>query len=309
MAMKASAEIPQLPFAGIIREGRVLIGPDLAERILCETNYEGQRKIAQSQVETYAEMMERGIWLPGGQIAFGRLNGALHLVNGQHRLAAVKASGKAQEFQILIVNAANAAALRELYWRFDAVMRQRSTQQILAASGVANAEAVSKGMASAVYQAISFITNDMRTPAGGHRAPAQMRIIDARMEACTPWWDEARLYDQVLGGASGTLKRKLMVGSVVAVALVTLKHQREKAKEFWSTLAANDGLRKGDPRHTLVNFLLTTHDKGSGEQHMAACAAAWNAFLGRRSLIAIRPTSPVKINGTPFDGKHHRRAA
>lgn len=287
-----------------------MISPELAARILNETNYDGQRRIDQGQVETYAEMMRRGLWHQGGQIAFGRLNGALYLVNGQHRLSGVVLAGLGQEFQVLISDCTSVHELRNLYFRFDAVMRQRTTQQILNASGMADNNGLSKTMTTAVYRAVSFITNDMRSPvAGNHKATAENRIIDVRLEACRSWWETARKYEAMIEDAQHGLRSKLHAASIVAVALVTIRHQPKVAAEFWKGVATNDGLRKGDARHTLVNFLLTTHDKGSGEVYIAACAAAWNAFFGRRGLQLLRPTSPAKINGTPFDGKPHKAVA
>ena len=311
MKAKLNEVAPQLPFNGIIKEGRIGIEPELAARILSETNYDGQRRIDHSQVDTYAEMMRRGLWLQGGQIAFGRLAEVLHLVNGQHRLSAVVAAGEVQEFQVLITECREVDDLRNLYWRFDAVMKPRTLQQILNASGMAGSNHLSKTMTTAVYRAIAFITNDMRSPVtgSGHKTPVENRIIDARLAACEPWWEPARKYESMIAGAQHGLRAKLHAASIVAIALVTIKHQPKLAAEFWEGIARNDGLRKGDPRHTLINWLLTTHDKGSGEGYIAACAAAWNAFYGKRVLTYLRPTTPAKINGTPFDGKPHKAAA
>lgn len=299
----------QLPFDGIIKEGRTLIGPEMARRMLDETNFSGQRKIDQSQVDTYAEMMRIKVWLSGGQIAFGRLDETLHLVNGQHRLAAVAQCDIPQEFQVLVVECNDIEHLRELYWRFDAVMRPRTTQQLLGSTGLAETHKVSRSMAVAVYQAMAFVTNDMRSPVGGHKAPPKNRIIDLRLHACEDWWSQARTYEGLLEKCQTALRSKLFSGSIVAIALVTLKHQLADAIKFWKAVASNDGLRKGDPCHTLVQYLLTTHDKGSGEQNIAAVAAAWNAFFGKRRLSLLRPTKPARINGTPFDGKQHKEAA
>ena len=93
-----------LPLHTVLREGRKVIGPALAERILSEAHYDGQRKTYDHHVTLLADMMRRGKWSTGSQIAFARLGDALFLVNGRHRMRAVSASLRDIEFQVLIVD-------------------------------------------------------------------------------------------------------------------------------------------------------------------------------------------------------------
>ncbi|WP_242221600.1 hypothetical protein [Shinella zoogloeoides] len=90
-----------------------------------------------------------------------------------------------------------------------------------------------------------------------------------------------------------------------AVALATLKGRPHEAKEFWSGVAKNDGLKKGDPRHTFVMDMLTrTLNKGDMHQTIAVPATAWNAWLANKSLTQIHvvDTDYVRIAGTTFQG-------
>ena len=284
-----------------IREGRVIFDDSLARHTLKTLNYIGQRKVEQNHVDALAALMRAKLFLSGGQIAFGRLDGKLTLVNGQHRLAAIAASGLAQEFQVLVVDCQSAEEIRALFWRFDAVMRVRSTAQILNAADLAGQEGVRKDTAKAIYSAIGFVLNDMHTPVGMHaKAAVDRRVIDFRLEACKPFWPIAREFDKAAETSIGILPKRLRSGSVMAVILQTFRHQPERAYLFWQGVAANDGLRRGDPRHALVEFLQAgTARQGDADTIMGACAAAWNAFYTGRTLTFLRPSLPVRLKGTP----------
>jgi hypothetical protein len=93
-------------------------------------------------------------------------------------------------------------------------------------------------------------------------------------------------------------KRGLLTPSVVAVALLTLRDQPAKAKEFWDGVAMDDGLRRGDPRHTLVKTLRDRPLRGSHSEGGRIASTAWNAYYSNRELTFIRIVIlDVKING------------
>jgi hypothetical protein len=77
------------------------------------------------------------------------------------------------------------------------------------------------------------------------------------------------------------------------------------AEEFWRGAARNDGLRKGDPRHTYVRTVLVPSAvNGTAWRTASTAAVAWNAFFRKRELHVLRPNENRKIAilGTPYKG-------
>lgn len=308
---KVDDMVLNLAFAGkrllehIIREGRLRIGPELAQRILSEALYKNQRKVYRHHVVLLADDMRRKRWTAGSQICFVLFHGRLYLVNGQHRLHAVIESGEEIEFQILIEAADDEAQLAAIYYRFDRKQRARTTAEVLNAAGVAERFGLSKTAAKATFEAAGLISNGFRR-ANYQQDPLKARSDDLRLDAARAWWEFGAEYDRLIEPADKVTKGKLFSSGVVAVALVTLKYQQERAVSFWGGLAEDDGLRSGDPRKTLRRDLLNRSlSSGSPITPVQVPALAWNAFYAGRSLkiIKVYDEAAVRIAGTPFDGR------
>lgn len=297
------------PWENDVREGRMAISPQLAENILRDANYDGQRKIEARDVAVYAEMMRRGLWELSDPISFARLNGNLTLVNGQHRLHAIIAYGREVEFRIAINHCSSPEEVRSLYYRFDTVMRRRTSSQILNAIDLANEHGVGRGIAAATYGAVGTIANGFVVPSNytiNSETAAKLRIVDLRVEACEPWWPAAKKIEEAMKGAQADLKPRILRSGTFAVALMTMRYQEAKAVEFWRGTARNDGLKRNDPRHVFVRDLMT-RDASSGVhgQGIISAALAWNAwFEGRQlSIIKVPQNAVLRIVGTPITGR------
>lgn len=297
------------PWESAIREGRIVITPDLAQKILADSNYEGQRRVDHRSVNVYAEMMRRGLWELADPISFARLYGNLTLVNGQHRLHGVVAYGRDVEFRVAVNDCDTPEEVRALYYRFDAVMRVRTADQVLNAIGLAESENVSRSIARAVYGAVGVIANGFQTPSNNTlrgEAIAKTRIVDLRVEACKPWWEAARKLQECLKAGQGEITPRIRRATTFAVALLTVKYQPEKAIPFWRGVAENDGLKRTDVRHLFVRDLLSrdvsvnAHDQG-----ILTAATAWNAWFEGRPLkiIKVVENQTLRIAGTPIGGR------
>jgi hypothetical protein len=135
-----------------------------------------------------------------------------------------------------------------------------------------------------------------------------VRAVDRRIAIANEYVDAAQKYEAAITGCTGAFKRKLMNGGVAAVALATFKFQPIAAAEFWSGVALNDGLKKGDPRQTLHMHLYANKIAGAGglvNRAAFAPATAWNAFFEGRELHIIKHYEgrKIKIAGTYFDGE------
>lgn len=294
-----------LPIHMAIREGRRVIGPALAERILTEAHYDGQRKTYDHHVTLLADMMRRGKWTRGSQIAFARMGERLFLVNGRHRMHAVLASQRDIEFQVLIVDVQTMEEVAALYYHFDVATRTRGTADILKAVGGGEAHGLSKGMATALYSAVSLISNRLVWP-NYQRDPVEARSVDHRLDAMKPWWPPAKQYETIIDEADRNLRSRLRRPGSVAIGVITLKHQPEKGTQFWAGVAQNDGLRRGDPRHAFVNDILNrVLASGTSMQGVIVPAVAWNAWFEGKPIshIKVVGSAAPKLLGTPFDGR------
>ncbi len=285
-----------------IAEGRHEFDSNLCGFVLSTMNYAGQRPVQDHHVALLVDSMNRGQWTPGSQLAFGRLHGVLYLVNGQHRLHAVRESGRSQVFQVLIVDVATEQELAELYYRFDVMQRGRSIAEVLNATGIAERYGIGRSILKAGYEAVGLIGNDFGR-CNYQIDPIKTRSVDWRLEAASKWWPHLKKYEAMIDGAAGELKSRLRNAGMVAVGLVTIFHQSNKAADFWGGIAENDGLRKNDPRHTLIQTLMTRSLREGGDRTRSGVpATAWNAFYRGVNISFIRfsPTTSLRILGTPY---------
>lgn len=293
------------PLIHVVKEGRLTIGPELARRILNEAPYERQRKCYAHHVELLADSMRRGAWTEGSQIAFAYYQNRLHLVNGQHRMSAVIKSGRSNDFQVLIVPVDNETQLDELYYRFDVEQRKRSLSEVLNAAEVAQKHDLPKQVAKAVYEAAGLISNGLSRP-DTQKNPVKARSVDARLSLANAWWPTAKKFNECIRPADKFMRQKLLRQGVTAVGLITLYYQEELAIPFWTGIAENDGLRKGDPRHTFIRDINNRAlNQGSINQSVIVAGSAWSAYYEGRTIhhIKVRSDSVARIAGTPFSGE------
>jgi hypothetical protein len=285
-----------------IGEGRLLVTPGTAQRILEDFNYARQREVKARHVSKLAAQMKAGTWLEGSQIYFGRLpSGDMHLINGQHRLNAIIEANQAQVFQVFILAVKDESELRSAYYRLDVVQRSRGENDVLKGAQVAETLGVKTSIAAGAYRAAPFILNGMKYVAGVHRDNVESDLADGRLNLISDWATTIQLFQEVTAGAENDLRLKLASGGTMAAAMVTLKYQEKRAIPFWKGVANNEMLEKGDPRRTLILCLLdrNTRRAGAGLQF---CAIAWNAWFQGRSLHSIRvyDTTKPSFLGTPY---------
>lgn len=286
----------------IIVDGPRRVSASQMAMILRECSYERQRRISADHVSVLTDIMKRGAWVERGGIDFARLDGRLILVNGHHRGHAQVKSGRTLDWTICIHDCRSVGEVESLYYAFDTNVRKRTAEQILHGSGFAEEQGISAIMAKAVFSAVPFIAAKFSTSKSDQDFHTN-RIMDRRLSVAASFTPQARAYEACVAGASGVVRRKLFNGGLAAVALVTLKHQPEKATVFWSGVAQNDGLRRGDPRHTLVSDLLTRGmNNGLAHAVYASPALAWNAFYEGRQIkiVKVIDVPRVRIFGTPY---------
>lgn len=296
-----SAE-PVLSLQHVIREGRVTIGPDLAAWILKDAAFAGQRKSAKHHVKLLAHQMADGRWSAGSQLAFCELDGALYLTNGKHRMNAVVTAGIAQEFQVLITHCRSMAEVEADYHRHDTAARKRSTSEIIGSTQMGRDSGLPKGLMASLYAAAPMLNAGLEFR--HYMADPISRDVSAKISAAAGWLPEARRYAELTAPANSIVRQKLFNVGVLAVALTTIRHQPHIAADFWLGLAKDDGLRRTDPRKTLLLDLASRNTgMGSARARILPTAVAWNAFFEARPLhhIKVMDSTPLRIAGTPVN--------
>lgn len=290
-------------------DGVVNMSPGTAKRILEELNFHGQRKIDSRRVFTHEHAIVNGDWMESYPVHFAALpDGRIWLVDGQHRLTAISTQQAPTPVTIRIVEMESEKEARIFYAGFDGRGSIRTNQQILDAVGVAESLGLTNRMARAVYEAAPLLLNDLEPMSGSMTIKANPGIFlqSRRMAVVSEWSNQAKAYERITKNAGKNLFEKLKKTGPVAVGLYTLRHQPARAEEFWSGVANNDGLRRGDPRHTLIqDFGVRDIGSGSMRQRVQQSVLAWNAFCEGRDLKIIKCVTgaPIVVWGTPLNGK------
>lgn len=288
-----------------IQEGFVEFSAVQANTVLMECPFDGQRKIGKDHVKVLADMMKRDKWEAKDKLDFAMLHGQPILVNGYHRMHAQVSCGKAIRWTVVIHQCATMDQVRNLYYRFDTNTRLRAPTQILNAVDFAERNALSKTMAQALYRAVPLIANDF-SDAPKDRDILTAKVTDRRIAFAKEYLQAAQKYEEAISGSIVGFKSKFYSAGVCAVALVTFRFQPIAAMEFWTGVALNDGLRRGDPRQTLNNYLTANSVRGNGGRITRSAfgpSIAWNAYYDERELqiIKIYEGREISIDGTPWE--------
>ena len=290
-------ESEDTPLAQILVHGReVRITPALAEQIEKECRYEYERPLKKWRLDFLVSEIDRGGFMQGRQISFALLNGKLIRVNGQHRLKAVETTGEAQRFMVEVKPVADEHELAALYATYDNESRTLSET----AGPLMKKGDLGKEQVAALLRSVQFIYTGFRK--ADQKQAATLRSHVMRNQIAAFWYPCAERYFELTEQAPGNGKAALRRQSVAAVALYTLRFQPDKAAEFWQGLAMDDGLRRTDPRKSLLEKLRSGDGARSIVFQMHAVAAAWNAFCAGRKLkeVRVRLDKPFRIAGTPL---------
>ena len=289
--------------------GLVKMAPGTAKRILEELNFPGQRPLSSSRVYGKKLAIVTGDWMGSFPIDFAALpDGRIWLLDGQHRLTAISEQDAPVLITLRLIDVDSEKEAKKLYAGYDLTESIRTTRQIIDAVGIAKEIGISERLAKTVYEAASILLNNMEPMTGSASVKKHPEIFakQKRLESISEWAKEAKEFELLIAPAAPALKQRIKTSGPVAVALYTLRHQPARAHEFWAGLAKNDGLRRGDPRATLIqDYLTRSVGIGSARQRVQQTTLAWNAFCEGRDLKIIKciEDAPIVIWGTPAKAK------
>jgi hypothetical protein len=281
------------------------VDPPYARHLRDTCNFDRQRAINDINRQRLAVEMIYGRFIPGTTVYFAVLpNGKMLILNGNHTLEAIVASGKTQRLVFIFKQVADVSEAARLYGTFD-IHKARTWTDALKAVNPDKKFPMSNAVMPAVGHIMQrFDYNPRNVEANNSRG--------ARFASMHDYEEPAASLQAVMVGAPGVNKAAIKRKGVLAVALETVRYQPGPASVFWKDLAHDDGLPNGDARKTLLRWLLNSRSGGAkligasaANSHGRAAIGAWNAWYRGDALQSLRPhTGPIVILGTPWDGKY-----
>ena len=279
-----------------VKMEELLVTPDLARRWLEENRYPEQRPLSPRRVEefqTYLRLNEWGLDV----IRFHHVEstGKTWLTDGQHRLTAIANEEKAARCLVHTYHVATVSECRADYGRFD-TPKIRTFRDVLPATDLRETTALSANALAKGLAAVRIIQSDFRSANSG---AMNFRDNTHRVKQLIEWIGPLEAYWAAIDGRQAGLAL-LSSRAVMAVGLVTCRDQAERASAFWSRVAANDGLQRGDPEWVLVD-LVTGQNRRSGPMLLTRLVAScWNADFQQKSIYRAsgKADVPILIEGT-----------
>ena len=220
------------------------ITPQMAAGMLEKhLNPENQRRQSQSVVESYARAMRAGQWLLTHQGIAIDTNG--ELVDGQHRLSAIVASGATVE---MLVTTEIPAIDTNGGLVIDAIDRGHERKvgaQLTMRHGVSNGS-----LYAAVARGILWMcASSQKLMVGKFSVGAALKVAEyygSEMEHCM---------------AGRSREYRVRNASVITASAFAMKAYPAQVQAFYERLTTDEGHRKGDPALTCRRWLMDNRDK------------------------------------------------
>lgn len=273
----------------MITSGIERINPEIAKKYL-ETNIGHQRNVSYPHVDHLKRQMECGQWMMTGEpITFDDKG---RVVNGQHRLKAVIASGLTIEFMVV------RGVSTESFMAMDRG-KSRSSGNVFAIHGVKN----SNNIAACVGGVLNYRRAiDAKGSLNSNIRPS----IAAMMAEYDAHSDKYSLAFEMSNACRKIIKPSIP-STVSAIALIDANHSAEKVSSFWNAVGIGENLASGSPMLYLRNKYID-HSASKAKLPtaliMAITIKAWNSYvLGRRCDIIRVRVQKVDDNGIVQEGE------
>lgn len=266
----------------------VSVTPTMARQWLKSSIWKKQRQLRPWHVEELAEAMRRGEFTKGTQIHFARFGEDIHNVNGRHTLEAVVAFDNPIELSVLTTKVQSDQEIADLYSRHDRHL-SRTLSDTYEAHGIAEEHGLNRGQVDKIGAGIAAIMGGFMPSRSKDNRGYDMRSADERTRQMKTYVTEGKRFLDIIKGSPAASAAQLRTGSVLGVAMLTFKKDKEAAERFWSQVAFCDGLSVGDPRKTLMNWLMANPQKKAPAAIRARIVTqAWEAFMDGRSMSRFK---------------------
>jgi hypothetical protein len=272
-----------------------LMTPERARHLRDTAHFERQRNINPKNVQRLATEILAGRLTDGTQIYLCELpNRELRIANGNHTLEAVALAGKPQLLTVTTKKVKDLDEVGSIYAVFD-IQKVRTWRDSAKAMGVDEEVPNSQRVLPAV-----------RLIQSGFVPSSNRASVHETIENVHSYQEEAIRFDDVKSRSMSDTAKLMTRSGILAVILETLRYQPSLAFEFWTEVAEDDGLAKGNPAKALLNWLRKhTGSQGGVAQkdHILAAAQAWNAKFKdeERQVIRVAKSNSFYLLGTPHE--------
>lgn len=264
-------------------------------------HYDRQRAISERNLRRLGAELVAKRFIDGTPVFFCRLpDGRLFIVNGNHTLESIAATGVSQRLVFIILDVQSEEDVARIYGTMD-VHKARTWADALRAVGMADEVTNAKRIMPAlgvILAGFDYVQN--------HIEAVTSRSI--RFDLMKHYADESAMIQGAISGAPLNNQRAVQRASTLSVALECFKYQPRQALEFWRGMAQDDGLARNDPRKALLRWI-QNNPVNQGQwlwpTQSRVAAHAWAAFCKGESLTIIRPSQAAgfTLYGTPWQGK------
>lgn len=283
-----------------------------AQLILDERGFENQRVRDINHVLDLQTMMDNGDWKGETLLTFAKNgDGRIHLVDGQHRLAAFVEHARKQDDDTtmgFLINVVDDVPF-EVYAHLDAMQKKRPAAVVAEALGLSVHRDLLKVCLSAAAYAMRYSGFTLKRKIGERNASGNVPYRNRRqyLEMRKSALERAgKLLDLQGGGdAARAIKKYLTQSRVLPVVLETLNAESDEGFDFWTgVIVATDN------SSAVQGNLQTCLMQGFGKVHPASvsfrarmCASAWNNRNGTFKVSRAEKPDGVTIKGAKIDGR------
>jgi hypothetical protein len=273
-----------------------------ASTILDTAPFKLQRTLRPSHIETLIQAIRNNHFDQHTILKIAVLGGIPILVDGQHRLHAIRASHQAQHAWMLLIECSSQDEVRSMYIHTD-IGKTRTIMDGLKASGVAEEINCAEVLVRRGMQAMRLLGAGFDYQTYRKNVPDRDELFARVLE----WQDQLVATEEITAGSNRIIRRALSNQPTLGVMLVTLRWASRQAYEFWMKVSQADNLVSRTPAHTLFTHLGSTRVNDENTAIYAKrVAACWNAHIAGVALAQTQvrvSDKPIEIATSPATGR------
>lgn len=278
-----------------------------AEAMLERAPYPNQRKVDEPTIRILQRDMAAGRFrISTIHLMYSLDTQQWYVVNGQHRMWAVRRADVAVDFDVITEIVATFSEVERAYTTHDRG-RNRSAAQLINALAVAGDD-LSRPQFQKVHSAAGALLTGF---APNQKINRPLETFDRRLKMAFAVNEQAAAYfTTIINRPKLLVMRRLDTAIVTAVGIATFLGRPERAAKFWNAVAggSEEELASDAPEAAVINEVL----QRDLAPHLLAkqLAACWNAAVDGRPTPRMTHrlmSAPISIHGTGFEGNEAMR--
>lgn len=273
-----------------------------AERILEDAPYPNQRKVDEPTIVILQRYLTTGRFrISTIHLMYCLATERWYLVNGQHRMWALRRAGVTTDFDVISEVVETFADVEAAYTSHDRGRTRSATQLINALASVG--DDLNRTQMSKAHTAAGVLLKGFGPE---RKATRHLDTFDRRLKLAFALSDEALGYFTAIQNKPKLLVMKALDSSLLtAFGIATFWARPERAGDFWAAvvdLSDDDAGDDAPERAVTAQVLQRDLQPFLMAKQLAAC---WNAAMEKRPVPRMSNrlmTAPISIFGTPFEG-------